>query len=282
MNNFQKVVKYCAMGFAALLAALIIYSIATALSAVFSLISGGAFSWKHIETTDFSQTYKRVDSLDISNAVGELIIKEGDSFKVEAENVSKNFKAKVTGNGKLQIRDTRNFKFLWFEFGPFKSSNAKIMVYLPSDFVADDVEIDMGAGTLYIEKLSTKELDISAGTGKVEGKNLTADKVKIEGGVGTVKLSNVHFSNVDFECGLGEFVVDGVLLGKIDLECGIGRVELNLKGDVNDYNFEVDSALGKILLNGERINKLRQKSKEADHRIRIEGGVGSVEIKMEE
>jgi len=288
MSSFQKTIKYCAIAFAIILGVGIISGIANAVFAVVSVVSGGGFithnnnNNNNEKTIDFSKTYSDVRSLDLDNATGELKIRIGETFKVEAENVSESFEAKVSSDGKLTITENNKIEFFWFQFDGFNSPNSKITVYLPADFVAEEAKINTGAGTVSVEGLKTEYLMISAGAGNISGSNLVADEVKIEGGVGNVQFSDVNFTDADFDCGVGNLDIGGVLLGENKIDCGIGEVDLNLKGDVDDYELNIDSGVGTVRLNGEKIRDSHNSNNWAQHSIKVNGGVGNVKINIEE
>ena len=286
MSSFQKTIKYCAIAFAVLLGVGIISGIANAVFAVVSLVSGGGFishNNNNEKTINFSKTYSDVRSLDLDNATGELKIRIGETFKVEAENVSESFEAKVSSNGELIITENKNkIDFLWFQFDGLNSPNSKITVYLPADFVAEEAKINTGAGTVSVEGLRTEYLMISAGAGNITGSNLVANEVKIDGGVGNVHFSDVNFTDADFNCGVGNLDIEGILLGENKIDCGVGEVDLDLKGDLGDYELDIDSGVGTVRLNGEKIRDSHNSNNWADNSIEVDGGVGNVKINIEE
>jgi hypothetical protein len=285
MNEGQKVVKYFAIAFAVLLAVGIISGIVSAAFAVASTVSGGKISMheQNENSIDFTQTFTGVHSLDIDIPTGELRIKTGSEFKVEAEDVSEDFEAKVDDNGKLIISgDKHDSHFLWFSFGDFNGFDSKVTLYLPADFVAEEVILETGAGNVKIEELQTNYFDVSAGAGNLNGSNITADKVNFEGGVGSVNMSNVILQDTDIECGVGSMNINGVLLGDNSIECGVGSVDLNLKGNVDDYDMNIESGVGKVRLNGEKITSEQKNNNDAANSLNIEGGVGNVNISIAE
>jgi hypothetical protein len=278
MTNFQRTIKYIAIAFAILLAVGIVSGIANAAFSIVSGISGGAiFSEK--DSVDFSKSFTEVKSLDIDNSTGKLTIKAGNEFKVEAENVSSGFDARVTGNGTLKITDdNRFFQFLWFHIGSFNNPDSKITLYLPADFVSEDAKIESGAGSVSVESLQSEKLDISAGAGNITGGNITADKVKIDGGIGSVTLNHVNFNDSDFNCGVGSLDIEGVLTGKNKLDCGVGEVELHLTGNAADYDLDVDSGIGTVRVNGDRVRDGYKTDNNAPNSIKEDGGIGNVNI----
>lgn len=279
MNNLQKIIKYCAIGFAIMLAIGIISFAANIIYGVATLALGGRSRSGGVETVDFDKSYDRVTSLDIDNSTGELRIVRGDTFRVEASRVFKGFRAEVNSSGRLSISDNESgMHFFGFRFHGFNSPNSKITVYVPEDFIADEVRIETGAGAVTIEELKTGYLYITAGAGNIKGSSLTADKVKMEGGVGSIHLEDVIFRNADFECGVGNVNIKGVLQGENKFECGVGEVVLNLEGNINDYDLDIESGVGMIRVNGQKMEDTGHTNRSADHSIEVDGGVGNVKI----
>jgi DUF4097 and DUF4098 domain-containing protein YvlB len=291
MSTFQKVIKYCAIAFAVMLAIGIITTMASAATAIISLVSGVSGKFVHrdsvnvdfnqdrITRKDLSESFQDVKNLDIDIDTGSLQVINGDTLRVEAENVPDDFEAKVTSNGTLILREkARRINFLWFNFNINNNLNSKIILYLPADLKLKETEIDTGAGKVTIEGLSTKELFISAGAGNVDGRNIQADKVVLDGGVGSVSFKDIYFEDMDLDCGVGNVWIEGKVIGDSTIDCGVGNVDLNLIGRPEDYDFDIEAGVGRVRLNGERISKEYRKNNEAASSIEIDGGVGNVEI----
>jgi hypothetical protein len=284
MNSFQRVIKYCAIAFAVLLAIGIISFMVNVVYGVVTFASGRGFRTNDndYKTINFDETFTGVTGLDIDNSTGTLGIEVGDTFRVEGRNVFEGFKAEVNNDGTLIVSDNESgFRFWGFHINGFNSPNSKITVYVPADFVAEEVRIETGAGAVNLEDFSTDYLYISAGAGNINGRNLVADKVKVEGGVGSINLGNVTFENTNFNCGVGNVYISGVLLEENSFDCGVGEVELELTGDINDYNLDIESGVGSIRVNGKKIEEMEETNRFADHSIEVDGGVGSVRIDIE-
>jgi DUF4097 and DUF4098 domain-containing protein YvlB len=281
MTTFQRTIKYCAVAFAIFLTVIIVGGIVNAVQAFLSCTSGG-ITGNTMKKVDFSKEFTNVDSLDIDISYGSLIIAKGTAFKVEAENVTDDFKAKVSGGGKLSILQEGKASHFWgFHFGTRqKNEKSKITVYIPEDFTAHDTKIDTGAGKMTIEQLHTKKLFISSGAGEIEGDNITAEEANIDGGVGAIHLTNASLKDTDLKCGVGSLKMEGALLGESNVECGVGEVDLNLKGNKKDYELNVDSGMGATYVNGTRIKHDYKTDYEAANSIDIDGGVGEVNVKF--
>lgn len=276
MSDLQRVIKYCAMGFAVFLAFSIISGI---FAAIFSLTTGfsGISSGK---TIDYQKTFENVKSLDIQLGAGTFELKTGQSDQIEvtANHVSENFKADKSLNGKLTIKSKFSF---WGLFESDKNKKAKVTIYIPADFSADSVKIDAGAGNMYVDSLTTNRLDINAGTGNIDGGNITANEVSLDGGVGNITLDNIAFYDVDIDCGVGNVNLEGSMLGNNKLECGVGNVYLQLTGSVNDYDVKVDKGLGSVTINNQKYSDHEWSNNGAPNSLDIDGGVGDLDISFE-
>jgi DUF4097 and DUF4098 domain-containing protein YvlB len=294
MNSLQRVIKYCAIGLAIVLAIGIISTIVNIVVGIVSISSGR--TWKgnllnirhryeteDVKTVDFSDTFNGVKSLRIDNSAGELNIKIGDTFQVEARNVIDGFEASVNKHGELSINDNNSdISIFGFHLRGVNNPNAKITVYLPESFVAEEARIDTGAGVVNIDALNAEYLDISAGAGNIKGRNLRANKVKLEGGVGQVSLEQVKFNDANINCGVGNLYIQGELTGDSKCDCGVGEVRLELVGDVNDYDLDLDSGIGTVRVNGSRIREDNERNPSAANSIEIDGGIGNVIINFEQ
>ncbi len=276
MNQFQKTVKYTAMAFAVFLAVTIISGIVGLVLNVISVITGVSI-FGNQKRIDIAFDLTGVESLDVDHDAGNLIIKTGDTFRVEGEDVSEGFIAEVTEDGTLRVYETNKHKFLGINFNGLGSFRSKVTVYLPEDFVAEKVILDTGLGNTTVEALRAEELTISAGVGNIRGYDIVADNVKLDGGLGNCTLTGVSLRDADIDCGLGGLRIEGELLGNNKIDCGVGGVNLDLIGSRNDYSMDVDAGLGSVQVNGEKLSG-SYSNVDARHSLKVDGGVGQVNI----
>jgi DUF4097 and DUF4098 domain-containing protein YvlB len=290
MNSLQRVIKYCAIALAVILAVGIISAIVNLVFGIVSFSSGRVTVGNHFtarshmskkdwDTIDFDQTFSDVKSLNIDNSTGVLKIETGDTFRVEAEDVLEGFKAEVKNDGELYVTDNdSDIRFFGFHFNGINNPNSKITIYVPEDFNAEEIKIESGAGTVSIDRLNTDYLYILAGAGNINADSITASEVKMDGGVGSVNFNDVNFTDADFSCGVGGVNVSGVMLGDNKFDCGVGSVDLNLTGDIADYDLDIDSGVGNIRVNGDKVRESELRNRSAANSIEVEGGVGDVNI----
>ena len=155
---------------------------------------------------------------------------------------------------------------------------AWIRITIPDGHVFNDVEIDTGAGTLDIEKLTTDYLDLDIGAGAVTINQISVPmQAGISTGAGRLFIGNCFMMNADLDLGTGEVRVNGELMGESRVNCGIGKVDLVLRG--NDYTIDFDSGAGEADLNGQVMHEGTYGN--GSNIIEIDGGIGEISVRTE-
>lgn len=282
MSEAQKVIKYLAIAFAIFLSVNIIGGIITAIFFGLSIfgvtlglqdakIENNVVS-KSKEELAIIQNYEDIDNLKIEIGYSKLTIKEGTELKIEAVNSNKTLETRKSGKT-LTIKD--NKVWTWFN----QSEQTEIIVTVPKDILFDKVKIEAGSGELDISNLQTKNLDFDVGAGNVIISNmLVENKADIDGGAGKVVIKDSSLNTLDLDVGVGEFQIqNSILQGNSDIDAGIGKLEINLKGNANDYEILPKRGLGSFTIGNNEIEDNKTYG-EGQNKIRIDAGVGKVDI----
>lgn len=144
-----------------------------------------------------------------------------------------------------------------------------------------------------LERDGTYELEIDSkhrdASGMVEifipeGKVL--DEIELNVGAGEAEFEGILVNRLDGEVGAGTLTFHGEILKEGNVECGVGEASLNLKGKLEDYNYELECGIGEIELNDEMSLSGFAGEKKVDNgaarRIKLECGVGKIELHVEE
>ncbi len=265
MSEVQRIIKYCATAFALFLAFSILSGI------MYGIIMFGTIfeeDNKYSEELKDLEVRENASILDIDIKGTNLVLKEGDTFKVETNN--KYVKTKQNKN-KLHITEKSHN---WFQ------SNKKndLVVYIPKDLIFDGVSIDSGAGTVEIDALSTENLYLDLGAGKVNINHLTVLRsTDIEGGAGEIQINNGSLNNLDLDGGVGKLTLTAMISGKSEIDAGVGEVNLNLIGSLEEYRITLDKGIGSATLNQKKMYD-EEVYGNGNNSIDIDGGVGSLKI----
>jgi len=261
MTKAQKIIKY----FAVSLALLLIVSIFSTILGIIANIFGLSLK-KDTNEYEVSEIVNKIDVLDIEIKNSKLVLKNDNTFKVETNNDRVLVKEK---NNKLIIKENNSV---------FNDNLEEIIIYLPDNYIFNEVSIDSGSGSINIDKLSTYELDFDLGAGALNIENLTVtSNASIDTGAGQVNIDNCNINNLDLDVGVGKTVINGIFTGSNDIDTGIGELEVNLNNSINNYNLIIDKGIGKIKVNNEIVDK-QYIFNNGTTKIEIDGGMGNISI----
>lgn len=202
-----------------------------------------------------------VKRLEVSNDMGQVNIythADNDTIFVENYGDKYTFKCKMEGS---TLRISQDGALSILSFGGSKSG---INIYIPEDMAFEKVKIDVDAGNVYVENIVATELlefDIDAGDitcNAYETKNLKVD----------VDAGGVNF-------------FDGNFTGNAEIDCDAGSVQLNLRGVENSVNYDLQSDIGVIEINGTKYNGLsveQQINNKADRNLKVDVDAGNIAI----
>lgn len=168
---------------------------------------------------------------------------EDDSFYIETKNTKK-FQAYIE-DGTLHIISTTGSVNNWNEL-----RDVSISLYVPAGYSYRRAELEMGAGSLIYPMLQADSASLSAGAGRIELQDAKVKSLEIEVGAGQAEVTDMQVTELDVKVGMGEFVGDGAIDGDVTMECSMGNLELCVKGRQEDFNYEIDGAMGNISLDG--------------------------------
>mgnify|MGYP000469571191 CR=1 FL=1 len=192
--------------------------------------------------------------LDIELKYDDLILEEGDSFCVRVyDDSGKNVTVKESSDT-LKVRSTKKL-----------SKTRKVHISYPEDVKLQELEIEMGAGTVYLNRdIETEKLSVEMGAGEFESKNpVTAREADLEIGTGSMTFADLSARKTDGECGLGE-------------------LDLTLTGTQEDYNYDLECGVGNLDVGSDSYSGLgREKTisnKGADRKLDLECGMGNISV----
>lgn len=127
-----------------------------------------------------------------------------------------------------------------------------ITLYIPFSANIQDVDIDLGAGTVDIEKLTAGDVSFDVGAGTVNVGSLDAHKVSADIGAGKIVINGTAM-DAEVDIGMGSFKWNGNISRNMDLSCNMGSVDIGLKGeDEKGHNYNISCAAGKVTVGGRK------------------------------
>ena len=276
MTTAQKIIKYIANAFAIFLIVTIIFSILSAGYGI--LIAIGVINKQENKISEnlitISDNIYEKSTLKLDIKASDLQIKNGKKFEVKTNNSNIKYSNE---NGKVSVKEEGMFKW---HLG--KNYEGTVIIYLPEDMEQiEEVKMDIGAGTIFIENLKTKNLYFELGAGTVTVDSMTVSKkMRLNGGAGNIEINSGKIANADVDLGVGKTTIKSDFTGNSKIDTGIGELNLDLTLPKEDYKINVNKGIGEIRFNGKSIEDDTSLGNGTNY-IKVSGGVGGINIKTE-
>lgn len=275
MTTTQKIIKYLAIAFALFLV-ISIFSIIFGLSReIISSINNDKKESELLEEyTTISNNVNNIESFKIDISNDDIEIKEGEKFEVKTNDPDVKF---YHENSKVKIKSDKTFS--WH---PSNSSRGTIIIYLPNEFNISELDLNLGAGKIDIDKIFVETLLMDLGAGTMTAKEINVyEKATINGGAGNINIYSGTINNLNLKLGAGNASIESDLTGSNTLTTGVSKLNLGLSRSKNNYKFDINKGLGNIILNDFDVSEDTLIG-DGETKIKINGAVGNIIINTSE
>ena len=275
MTTTQKIIKYLAIAFALFLV-ISIFSIIFGLSReIISSINSDKKDSKLLEEyTTISNNVNNIESFKIDISNDDIEIKEGEKFEVKTNDPDVKF---YHENSKVKIKTDKTFSW---HLG--NSSRGTIIIYLPNEFNISELDLNLGAGKIDIDKIFVETLLMDLGAGTMTAKEINVyEKATINGGAGNINIYSGTINNLNLKLGAGNASIESDLTGSNTLTTGVGKLNLGLSRSKDNYKFDISKGLGNIILNDFDVSEDILIG-DGETKIKISGAVGNIIINTAE
>lgn len=275
MTTTQKIIKYLAIAFALFLV-ISIFSIIFGLSReIISSINSDKKDSKLLEEyTTISNNVNNIESFKIDISNDDIEIKEGEKFEVKTNDPDVKF---YHENSKVKIKTDKTFS--WHLSN---SSRGTIIIYLPNEFNISELNLNLGAGKIDIDKIFVETLLMDLGAGTMTAKEINVyEKATINGGAGNINIYSGTINNLNLKLGAGNASIESDLTGSNTLTTGVGKLNLGLSRSKDNYKFDISKGLGNIILNDFEVSEDILIG-DGEAKIKISGAIGNIIINTAE
>lgn len=275
MTTTQKIIKYLAIAFALFLV-ISIFSIIFGLSReIISSINSDKKDSKLLEEyTTISNNVNNIESFKIDISNDDIEIKEGEKFEVKTNDPDVKF---YHENSKVKIKTDKTFS--WHLSN---SSRGTIIIYLPNEFNISELDLNLGAGKIDIDKIFVETLLMDLGAGTMTAKEINVyEKATINGGAGNINIYSGTINNLNLKLGAGNASIQSDLTGSNTLTTGVGKLNLGLSRSKDNYKFDISKGLGNIILNDFDVSEDILIG-DGEAKIKISGAIGNIIINTAE
>lgn len=249
MTGLQKFIKYAAIVFGIYLAITIVWVLLGIARGFVSSSRNNEFrdlveSAEEYQGEDISRTYENIKNLDITAEVIELIIRNGDTFKVEGTNIPDKMEISQEGDT-LKISDETLPSSL-------SNENISITIYIPKDVKLDSIDLEINYVSADIETLNTANLNLDIYDNYCEIDEIVADSMEFKNEYGNLDIYQAEVGRLSFdsESGIEDVNVKVTETAKIDLE--YSDTDMNLIGTIDDYQINYNNQFGNTYITGIR------------------------------
>lgn len=275
MTTTQKIIKYLAIAFALFLV-ISIFSIIFGLSReIISSINSDKKDSKLLEEyTTISNNVNNIESFKIDISNDDIEIKEGEKFEVKTNDPDVKF---YHENSIVKIKSDKTFS--WHLSN---SSRGTIIIYLPNESNISELDLNLGAGKIDIDKIFVETLLMDLGAGTMTAKEINVyEKATINGGAGNINIYSGTINNLNLKLGAGNASIQSDLTGSNTLTTGVGKLNLGLSQSKDNYKFDISKGLGNIILNDFDVSEDILIG-DGETKIKISGAVGNIIINTAE
>lgn len=275
MTTTQKIIKYLAIAFALFLV-ISIFSIIFGLSReIISSINSDKKDSKLLEEyTTISNNVNNIESFKIDISNDDIEIKEGEKFEVKTNDPDVKF---YHENSKVKIKTDKTFS--WHLSN---SSRGTIIIYLPNESNISELDLNLGAGKIDIDKIFVEILLMDLGAGTMTAKEINVyEKATINGGAGNINIYSGTINNLNLKLDAGNASIQSDLTGSNTLTTGVGKLNLGLSRSKDNYKFDISKGLGNIILNDFDVSEDILIG-DGETKIKISGAVGNIIINTAE
>lgn len=275
MTTTQKIIKYLAIAFALFLV-ISIFSIIFGLSReIISSINSDKKDSKLLEEyTTISNNVNNIESFKIDISNDNIEIKEGEKFEVKTNDPDVKF---YHENSKVKIKTDKTFS--WHLSN---SSRGTIIIYLPNESNISELDLNLGAGKIDIDKIFVEILLMDLGAGTMTAKEINVyEKATINGGTGNINIYSGTINNLNLKLGAGNASIQSDLTGSNTLTTGVGKLNLGLSRSKDNYKFDISKGLGNIILNDFDVSEDILIG-DGEAKIKISGAIGNIIINTAE
>jgi hypothetical protein len=252
------------------------------------LILGGLLGgFKYKDETIRSQTFEYTDPTSIVNFVVDMAqvnIVKGDTLKLivndflaedleitthpSAINVSYKTNTKFYG----PMFDHYTLTFDGFEYTPIPSMTLQV----PENMLKT-LDINTSLGDVKVAGISVDNLTVDISWGRFIGTDVTAKSTIVNSSLGDINFYNFYTDNIIVDSSYGDTEFNGDINKNGSFDSSLGDIEMNLKGNYENYVFDVDLDLGELEIDG-RNTRPGNYNSNGNVPIRVDSSNGSVDI----
>lgn len=250
MTGFQKFIKYAAIAFGIYLSITIILVLLGIARGFVGASRNDEFKdltrdREEYRTENITRTYENIKNLEINVEETELIIRNGDTFRIDGTNIPDRMEIKQDGD-RLKVSDEELPS-------DFSDENMVVTIYVPENIKLDTIDLEINYVPADIQKLNTANLKLDIYNNYCEIDEIIADNMEFKNEEGNIDIYDAEIGRLLFDSESGVEDVSLDITGNAEINLEYSYTDMNLIGAQEDYQISTRNQSGNIYVDGETI-----------------------------
>ena len=279
MTGFQKFIKYGAIAFGIYLSITIVFVLLGIARGFVGASRNDEFKdltrdEEEYHTENITRTYENIKNLEVNVEETELIIRNGDSFRIEGTNIPDRMEIEQDGD-KLKVSD---------EELPsnFSDENMVLTIYVPEDIKLDTIDLEINYVPADIQKLNTANLKLDIYNNYCEIDEIIADNMEFKNEEGNLDIYDAEIGRLLFDSESGVEDVSLDITGNAEINLEYSYTDMNLIGTQEDYQINAKNQSGNTYIDGETITTNAETRGSGNAKINIDNVNADIFINFRE
>lgn len=250
MTGFQKFIKYAAIAFGIYLSITIVLVLLGIARGFVGASRNDEFrdlvrDREEYHTEDITRNYENIKRLEVNVEETELIIRNGDAFRIEGTNIPDRMEIEQDGN-KLKVSDEELPS-------SFSDENMVVTIYIPEDVKLDNIDLEINYVSADIQKLNATNLKLDVYSNYCEIDKIIADNMEFKNEEGNIDIYDAEIGRLLFDSESGVEDVSLDITGNAEINLEYSYTDMNLIGTQEDYQINTKNQSGNIYIDGTTI-----------------------------
>lgn len=250
MTGFQKFIKYAAIAFGIYLSITIVLVLLGIARGFVGASRNDEFrdlvrDREEYHTEDITRNYENIKRLEVNVEETELIIRNGDAFRIEGTNIPDRMEIEQDGDT-LKVSDEELPS-------SFSDENMVVTIYIPEDVKLDNIDLEINYVSADIQKLNATNLKLDVYSNYCEIDKIIADNMEFKNEEGNIDIYDAEIGRLLFDSESGVEDVSLDITGNAEINLEYSYTDMNLIGKQEDYQISTRNKFGNIYIDNEII-----------------------------
>lgn len=250
MTGFQKFIKYGAIAFGIYLSITIVFVLLGIARGFVGASRNDEFKdltrdEEEYHTENITRTYENIKNLEVNVEETELIIRNGDTFRIEGTNIPDRMEIEQDGD-RLKVSDEELPS-------SFSDENIVVTIYVPEEIKLDTIDLEINYVPADIQKLNTTNLKLDIYNNYCEIDEIIADNMEFKNEEGNLDIYDAEVGRLLFDSESGVEDVSLDITGNAEINLEYSYTDMNLIGTQEDYQISTRNQSGNTYIDGETI-----------------------------